>query len=394
MARHPYIAIEGVIGVGKTTLAKRLLPKLIDGVNYFNWDLTEHRKLLSTQIFSGKLDLGGTDQKVIVFDEIHKYRRWKNAIKGLFDKYEPNARWIITGSAALNVYRKGQDSLMGRAFTYNLCPLSVAELQNERCEKNIGIENLKNISFKKNDVKTQKLFDNLTVFSGFPEPYLKNSLPFLRKWRSSRLGRLINQDLASIENLKNLSLVEQLMFLLPERVGSPLSLNSLREDLEVHFATVKHWMKLLERIFYGFSIQPYSGRLSRMIKKEIKWYLWDWTEIDDDGYRFENLIAVHLLKYVHYINDLGLDNISLHYVRDKEKREVDFLLCRNRKPHILVECKMNESNPSKSLLHFSKLFKTKRAIQVMTSPVDPFTVKHKEAKIDVVSAASLLQELI
>lgn len=388
------IFLVGPRQVGKTTLAKQLIPRIIDGVNYFNWDLAKHRTILTRQVFPGKLELSGAGQEIIVFDEIHKYHRWKNALKGLFDKYEPEAHWIVTGSAALNVYRKGQDSLMGRSFTYHLCPLSVAELDKPKRAEVRGIDELSTRKVTKPDAKTQNNFEHLLSFSGFPEPFLKKSPSFLRRWRTARLDRLINQDLAAIENLRHLPLVENLMFLLPERIGSPLSLNSLREDLEVHFATVKHWIKLLERIFYGFSVKPFTGKLARMIKKEVKWYLWDWTEIENEGYRFENLVAVHLLKYVHYINDLGLDDISLHYVRDTNQREVDFLVCRNKKPIILIECKASDASPSKSLAHFSRLLKVQRAIQVTAEPIHPRAVRQQDIQIDIVPASSFLKELV
>lgn len=388
------VFLVGPRQVGKTTLAKSLLSNPIDGINYFNWDIAAHRKVLSTQIFTDKVDLSGSERRIIVFDEIHKFPRWKNAIKGLFDKYEPNSHWIITGSAALNVYRKGQDSLMGRSFTYHLCPFSVAEALGSAPLKDNPLENLITCEISKPDDKTNKIFELLLKFSGFPEPFLKENEAFLRRWRTSRLDRLINQDLAGTESLKNLPLVEQLMFLMPERVGSPLSLNSLREDLEVHFATIKHWVELLERVFYGFKIRPYGGHSARMLKKEAKWYLWDWTEITDEGFRFENLIAVHLMKYVYYVNDLGIDNLSLHFVRDKEKREVDFLICRRKKPFLLIECKLRDQTPSKSLIHFARVLKPKRSIQLTADAIDPVTIRDKDIKVDILPAASFLLHLV
>ena len=388
------VILVGPRQVGKTTLAKSLIPDLKQGVNYFNWDIAAHRKILLTQIFSGKVELKSGEKDVLVFDEIHKYPRWKNAIKGLFDKYEPNTHWIITGSAVLDVYRKGQDSLVGRSFNYHLCPFTVAELFETFRNKTFSLDTLLETEISKPDDETQNTFDSLLKFGGFPEPYLKKSDSFLRRWRATRLDKLINQDLASIEHLKHLALVEKLMFLLPERVGSPLSTNSLREDLEVHFATVKHWIGLLEKIFYGFAIYPYTVQSSRMLKKEAKWYLWDWTEIDNEGFRFENMVAVHLLKYVHYMNDLGIDELSLHYVRDKEKREADFLICRKRKPLLLVECKLHDITPSKSLSHFARILTTKNAIQLVRDDIDPITFRYDRIKVDVLPASSFLRELV
>jgi len=389
------VFLTGPRQVGKTTLAQSLLHLSLPGVNYFNWDVAEHRKVLSTRIFPGKERLEGENKQIIVFDEIHKYPRWKNTLKGLFDLHEPKTHWVVTGSAMLSVYRRGQDSLMGRYFSYHLAPFSVAELRHRGDSRKIPLpEDFPTLTIDAPDPETKESLTVLSRFSGFPEPLFKGQDSFLSRWRSSRLDRLINQDLAATEVIRNLPLVEQLMFLLPERVGSPLSLNSLREDLEVHFETVKHWMELLERVFYGFFVRPYSKRTTRMLKKEPKWYLWDWTEIGDTGDRFENLVAVHLLKYVQYINQLGLGDLSLHYVRDKERREVDFLICSKRKPTLLIECKVGQEGLDSSLFHFAKLLGVNAVFQVTEQLQEPKIFREGDLTIQVVPAASFLGELV
>lgn len=388
------VFITGPRQVGKTTLAKGLISNLEPAVNYFNWDVAEHRKILLKEVFWGKVDLKDEKRKIIIFDEIHKYPRWKNTLKGLFDKNEPDTHWIITGSAALNVYRKGQDSLLGRCFNYHLSPLSVAEIIGNRDIKSAPLEEIMTRQFEYPAPDAIDAFSTLTNFSGFPEPFLKGEKSFLARWRATRLDRIINQDLSKTEHLKNLPLVENLMFLLPERVGSPLSLNSLREDLEVHHATVKHWIELLERVFYGFTIRPYSSKLSRALKKESKWYLWDWSEITDDGVRFENMVAVHLLKYVNYVNDTGLGNLSLHYIRDKEKREVDFLICKDRKPEMLIECKLKDQNIHDALVYYANALRPKRAIQLIAGVFSPLSARKGSIVIEIIPAPSFLGGLV
>lgn len=388
------VFLTGPRQVGKTTLAKSMLREVLPGVNYFNWDVAAHRKTLLTRVFLGKEDLRGENRKIIVFDEIHKYPRWKNSLKGLFDEYEPeNAHWIVTGSALLNVYRRGQDSLLGRHFTYHLAPFSVAELTRASGGGVPNFDLLLNVDFSPAGRENHEAFENLLRLGGFPEPLFKGEESFLSRWRSTRLDRLINQDLAATESLKNLPLVENLMFLLPGRVGNPLSLNSLREDLEVHFATVKHWMELLERVFYGFFIRPYSKKAGRMLRKEPKWYLWDWTEIEDPGSRFENLVAVHLQKYVNCLNQLGRGDLSLHYIRDKEKQEVDFLLCDRRKPRLLIECKVASAEAAPSLFHFAGLLGVKEVIQVSQERRDVRSYAGDGVRVRLLDAASFLKEL-
>lgn len=388
------VFLTGPRQVGKTTLAKAFLPTVIPGVNYFNWDLAEHRKILQKEIFPGKVRLEGEERQRIVFDEIHKFPRWKNTLKGLFDLHEPTAHWIVTGSAMLNVYRRGQDSLVGRHFTYHLSPFSVAECLADGLLTIPQVSDLAGKEFGRPDSSAQAILTTLLTYSGFPEPYLKAEKEFLAAWRTTRLDRLINQDLAATEMLRQLPLVEKLMFLLPERVGSPLSLNSLREDLEVHFATVKHWMELLERVFYGFFVRPFAKRGSRMLHKEGKWFLWDWTEVEDPAARFENLMAVHLLKYVLFMKETGRENLSLHYVRDKEKREVDFLICRDRKPALLVECKLSESVPDPSLIHFARLLGLKNCFQVTQESSDKRVHRDGDVMVQTLPAVSFLKALV
>lgn len=388
------VFLAGPRQVGKTTLAKVLLAETHPGGNYFNWDVAEHRRLLLSKVFPGKEDLRGPARERLVFDEIHKYPRWKNVLKGLFDHYEPETHWIVTGSALLNVFRRGQDSLLGRHFTYYLAPFSVAELCRPAERETPNFSRLLEMERGPSSMEAREALAQLTSFGGFPEPLFRGEQSFLSRWRSTRLDRLIHQDLAATENLKNLPLVENLMFLLPDRVGSPLSLNGLREDLEVHFATVKHWLDLLERVFYGFFLRPYSKKSTRMLRKEAKWYLWDWSEIREPGPRFENLVALHLLKYVHYLNQLGLAELSLHYVRDKEKREVDFLICEKRKPALLIECKTNRSEISPSLGHFARLLGVKRGFQIVQEGCEPRLLREDGFTLQVVEAASFLADLV
>ncbi|MBI4365346.1 MAG: ATP-binding protein [Deltaproteobacteria bacterium] len=387
------VFLTGPRQIGKTTLAQSLLASVLPGVNYFNWDAVAHRKILMTKVFSGEERLDTESRTRVVFDEIHKFPRWKNTLKGLFDLHEPRTHWIVTGSAMLNVYRRGQDSLLGRHFTYHLAPFSVAELMTPGRTSRLP-STWTPSDWPAPNREAADAFHTLFQFGGFPEPLFRTDTGFLTRWRRTRLERLVNQDLATTEILRQLPLVEQLMSLLPARIGAPLSLNSLREDLEVHFATVKHWMALLERVFYGFFVRPYGKRSTRLLKKEAKWYVWDWTEISDPGIRFENLMAVHLRKYVDYMNDTGQGDLALFYVRDKEKREVDFLICEDRKPILLVECKWSDHALSPALQYYAELFKVPHAVQVTQANGDPRIRRQGNCTLSLLPAAGFLSSLI
>ena len=383
------IFLVGPRQVGKTTIAKALLPKVVEGENYFNWDLREHRKILSDVFYGKRKDIILKYDR-LVFDEVHKYKRWKNSLKGLFDVSEPRTHWLVTGSAGLNVYRHGQDSLLGRHFTYHLHPFSVGELLGHR--DSVEVSRLFD-AFPEVGKAAQTALNNLFVFGGFPEPLFKKDTTFLKQWRQTRLDRLLNQDLAQTENLRNLSVVEELMHLLPGRVGSALSYNSLREDLEVHFTTVKNWVAMLERVFYGYIIKPYSVKKTRLIKKEPKWYLWDLTEVLEDGPRFENLVANHLLKMVHFYRDTQGEELQLHFVKDRAQNEVDFLVTKDRKPWVLVECKLKAQGIPKPLYMFAKGLKVPKAFCVSYEACDYKVKSVDDTEFTEISAARFLASL-
>jgi predicted AAA+ superfamily ATPase len=123
-----------------------------------------------------------------------------------------------------------------------------------------------------------------------------------------------------------LSAVQLLIELLPARVGSLLSLNALREDLSVAHKTITQWMEILERFYYHFRLYPYAASKIRSLRKEPKLYLWDWSEVPDKAVRLENIGASHLLKLCHFLYDAHGYKADLHFLRDVDGREVDFLV--------------------------------------------------------------------
>jgi hypothetical protein len=211
-------------------------------------------------------------------------------------------------------------------------------------------------------------YEALLAFSGFPEPFLRGSEEFYRLWSSERKLRLVREDIRNASAIRELSQLEMLSHLIPERVGSPLSLNNLREDIGVAFETVRDWVLLLDQFYYLFTLKPHSSSLARTLKKEAKVYLYDWVETPEKGYRFENLAALHLLKAVRTWKAAGDKEVELRYVRDKEKRETDFVLLLEGKPICLIEAKVSSLELDPSLVYFQKKLSAPMAVQLVDVP--------------------------
>jgi predicted AAA+ superfamily ATPase len=342
LARHKMALISGPRQVGKTTLS-RSFDSDYDQSIYKNWDESTFRRIWtkSPNAIADEFGLPKfNESKLLILDEIHKSKGWKQKLKGLFDLFQNDLNIIVTGSARLNTYRKGGDSMMGRYLNFRLHPLSYGELI-ER--KKLAPEEWRERIFRKpsGQLPTDVL-DNLIKFSGFPEPYFAASSKILNIWRRGRVEKIIREDLRDLTRLVELSQVEMLASLLPTKVGSPLSVQSLREDLEVAHDTVSRWLRYLNELFYFFEVKPWTKSVVRSLKKEGKIYLYDWTEIEADGPKFENLIACHLLKACHFWTDTGEGNFDLFYLRNKEKQEIDFLITKDRKPWLAVEAKVSE----------------------------------------------------
>lgn len=325
------VLLSGPRQVGKTTLA-RALPGADAG--YRNWDVAEHRAQLLAH------ELPATD--LWVFDEIHKYRRWRNWLKGLWDGRGKQQRILVTGSARLELYRRGGDSLQGRYHSLRLHPLSCAEL---------GID-------KATDL------DALFRLGGFPEPFFGGSEVEARRWSREYRTRLVREEVADLERIRDLATLELLVMRLPELVGSPLSVNALREDLQLAHKTVANWLGVLERLYSIFRLAPFGTPRIRAVKKARKHYHWDWSLVASPAARFENLVASHLLKWVHWQQDVEGRDHELRYFRDADGREVDFVVVDGRRPVLLVECKLADDALDKSLRYLHAKFPAASAWQV------------------------------
>jgi len=320
--------IGGPRQVGKTTLALSLLGADADETHpgYLSWDDPRAAARLRRHELP-------PDEPLLVLDEIHKYARWRNLVKGLYDTERSRRRIVVTGSARLDHYRKGGDSLVNRYRFFRLHPFSLPEL----------------------GARTNKTdLEALLRFGGFPEPLFAQDEREHRIWQRDRISRVVREDLRDLERVREVSLIEQLVDLLPSRVGAPLSIKGLREDLEVDHKTVERWLTILENLYVCLRIAPFGSPKIRAVKKAQKLYLWDWSMVPEPGPRFENLVASQLLKYCHFIEDTEGHRMELRYLRDTDGREVDFVVLRDRKPELAVECKTGEKSVSAAIPYFAE----------------------------------------
>ncbi len=329
--KEKMVFVAGPRQVGKTTLALGI-PGNRKG--YLNWDVAEDRE----HILKRELP----DARLWVFDEIHKYRSWRNYLKGLYDSPATHRPILVTGSARLDYYSFGGDSLQGRYHRLRLHPLSAGEL---------GITSAGD-------------FEQLMTLGGFPEPFLGGSLPTARRWSREYRSILVREEVTSLEQVQDLGNMELLMLRLPELVGSPLSINSLREDLQVSHRTASRWLAVFERLMAIFRLLPFGAPALRAVKKEQKHYHFDWSVVPEPALRFENMVASHLLKWVQFEVDVSGRDLELRYFRDVDGREVDFVLIEDRQPRVLVECKWSDADISKGLKYLKARFKDCRAFQI------------------------------
>ncbi len=350
--------VSGPRQVGKTTLALSIQSE--KNTAYLNWDDVGDRELILRGSKSIAQHVGLEQLRetpiLVVFDEIHKYSNWKQLLKGFYDRYKNDCQILVTGSARMDVFKKGGDSLMGRYFNYRLHPISVSELKEHRYPSD---------EIRKPSKPNDDEYMDLYRWGGFPEPYLKKDLRFFNRWSRLREQQLLNEDIRDLTGVQQIGQMELLASLLKNQVGQLTSYSQLAKKVRVSVDTVRRWISILEAMYFCFSIRPWTKNVTRSLLKEPKYYLWDWAQCNDAGSRNENFVASHLLKSVHFWTDQGFGDYQLYFLRDKEKREVDFLVSKDGNPWFLVEVKstMKESL-SPNLERFGNQLSIKHIFQV------------------------------
>ncbi len=336
--KRKIVLLTGPRQTGKTTLSKMLSGHY----DYFNYDNAEHRLALMEKSWD-------RSKEIVIFDELHKMKNWKSWLKGIYDTEKRPPALLVTGSAKLDISKKAGDSLAGRFFEYRLHPLDLKEIKNE-----LGTE------------KLEEKLEKLLTLGGFPEPYLENDESFYHRWKRSHLDIILKQDLIELENVQHITAIETLIQLLKKKIGAPISYRSLAEDLQCSDKTIKRWLAILEALYVVFKIPPFHRNISRAILKAPKYYFYDTGQVPDDlGMKLENLVACALLKEMHFREDCLGETWNCYYLKNKDGREVDFLVLKNENPSFMLEVKWSDANLSPNFSFFEKYIPGARKIQIV-----------------------------
>ncbi|MCF7974628.1 MAG: AAA family ATPase [Phycisphaerae bacterium] len=380
------VFVSGPRQVGKTTTCRNL------ATAYINWDNTDDRAMVlkGPMAVADKLGLDKLHESmpIVLLDELHKFGKWKQFLKGFFDTYADHFRVLVTGSSRMDIYRRGGDSLMGRYFLYRMHPFTVAEsLRHDLPDPEHVIRPPARIA--------EEDFKALWTHGGYPEPFIKRDIRFSRRWRALRLQQLLREDIRDLTQIHQLGQLEILVNLLANRSSHQLIYSNLASAVQVSVDTMRRWITTLCNMHLGFLVRPWYKNVSRSLRKEPKWFLRDWSTIDDPGDRTETIVACHLLKAVEGWTDMGLGNFQLGYIRDKNQREVDFIVVRDGKPWFLVEAKHSEETTSPTLKYFQQQLRVPHAFQVVLEAdyieADCFAVQDQTR---VVPARTFLSQLL
>ena len=363
--RH-MVFMAGPRQVGKTMLAKHWLKKKGSPPLYFNWDEISTRQAYfsDSRFFESPARSLGIRNPWIVFDEIHKRPRWRDILKGAYDLFGNEFRFLITGSARLDLFRRSGDSLVGRYNLFHMMPLNIQEITRSRHVSCFLKEKDPQGLFKAFEKQVSQplspevldAYDALYRYGPFPESFLKQNERFSRRWHQDYISLVIRQDLKDISRVAEIDKVENLLFLIPSRVMAPLSMANLAGELEVAHTTVKSWLEQLKRLYLLFPVGPWTRKISRGLKKENKWYFLDWYYAPEGPARLENMVATYLYRVCLAMTDMGYGNFRLHYIRTLDKKEIDFVIAADNRPVMAIEVKLGETQLSRSLSDRRKWF--------------------------------------
>jgi len=338
--RRKMVLLTGPRQVGKTTLCRQIMTGFAPA-QYLNWDVLGDRNILNRQSWNPNAGL-------LALDEIHKMPDWKNWLKGVVDGKPAGQALLVTGSARMETWRQSGDSLAGRYLAFRLHPLSVREWRDQQ------------------GGSAAAALARILERGGFPEPCLADKTEDADRWRRQYFTDLIREDVLEFSRLQEINTMRLFVELLRERVGSPLSLAAIARDLAVSPTTLKRYLDILQALYIVFAVPPWHRNLARAILQTPKVYFFDTGLVrGDEGIRLENAVATMLLKQVHFLQDAHGRPVSLHYLRTKDGAEVDFALGDDNRLTHLIECKLSDNAPHRTLANFASRFPGVEAIQLV-----------------------------
>jgi predicted AAA+ superfamily ATPase len=386
IGRH-MVFLAGPRQVGKTSLAKNRLANTGCKSLYFNWDDIQTRQAYQadSRFFESPARLTGVEDPWIVFDEIHKRSHWRDILKAAYDIFEDDFRFLITGSARLDLFRRSGDALIGRYNLFHMMPLSIRELlgipfvpcflsQEDPSDLAATFERDLN---KTIGMEYHEAYENLARFGPFPEPLIRQNQRFNRKWHQDYFSLLVREELRDISRVAELDKIENMIFLLPHRIMAPLSMTNLANELDVAHTTIKSWLQQLQRLYLIFPVTPWSKKITRGLRKSKKWYFLDWYYAPEGPARLENIVATYLYRVCRAMTDMGFGNYRLHYVRTLDKKEIDFLIAKENRPLLAVEVKQTDTTLSRQLRQRNSWFPKHKTLGIQL--VDRRDVLQKHA---------------
>ncbi len=387
-ASKEMIFLSGPRQSGKTTLAQNMIGSSFANLSYFNYDFIESKRILREDpYFFEKVDRIDASLPLVIFDEIHKHDKWKNYLKGIYDKFHGQYQFLVSGSGRLDTFQKSGDSLAGRYFMFHLYPLTLGELGNSHLSPDDFLNDPIVVPVFKKEL--WDLWDTIDTFSGFPEPFIHGKKPFFNRWYKTYSRQVLYEDIRDMSGIRKIDSLVSLFSILPSKIGSPVSINNLAMDIGTSFNTISDWLTVFDRFFLSFSLSPWTSKIARAIKKEKKIYLMNPSIIEDSRSRMENIVAIELSRATQLWSDMGFGDFNLHYIRNKEKEEVDFLISESNKPKLLIEAKLSDTNPSKPLIKFQRYLDVP-GIQLVLKKNTARIITNDKNKILIVSAPDWL----
>ena len=358
------VILTGARQAGKTTLSHQFLADYLRA-QYLNWDVPADRHIIASGAWSPRSGL-------VIFDEIHKMRDWKTFLKGAWDGRSTDQAMLVTGSARMETFRQGGESLAGRYFAWRLHPFSVRE----------AVDSL--------GMRPTDALDRLLERGGFPEPFLAADNVTAQRWRNQYATDLIREDVLEFSLVHEIRSLQLFVDLLRERVGSPIKISSLAQMLQISPNTATRYLEILEALYIVFRVTPWHKDIARALLKESKVYFFDTGLVKgDSGARLENAVAAMLLKHTQFRQDAEGKTVTLHTIRDKEHHEIDFVLAEENTITDLIEVKQASVCVSPYFHRMAENFPEARSVQIVAE----LRQEAQHGKVEVTCAAEWLAKL-